>query len=201
MEYIFHYLCPVKTKDPRKETQIEQATLALVAESGLAGLTMAGIAKKAGIGMGTLYVYFKSKEELVSALYTKLKGANIGRILAVDPEGLPYPVLLRRVWVNYIQDRLQYGAEHFFIDQCTNSPYLDATAQKVSAQTYAAFHALLDLGKKQLLVKDLDNELLTAHLVGSVNELAALLLRQGRKKPTGAFIEKGFALAWDSIKR
>ena len=49
-EYLFNfiYLCAVRVKDDNKRTQIHQATLKLVSEVGLSGISMAAIAKEAG---------------------------------------------------------------------------------------------------------------------------------------------------------
>ena len=57
----------MKPKDEDKQQAIADATFALVAQVGLSGLTMAAIAREAGIATGTLYVYYKSKEELLNA--------------------------------------------------------------------------------------------------------------------------------------
>jgi len=190
----------VKPKDPKKEKMIADAAVKLVARNGLAGLTMAAIAKATGLGMGTVYTYFKSKEELVNHVYRTIKVENTNRILAVVKDQEPFAVLLRKVWISYIQNRILFYEEHFFIDQCTNSHFLDAASRKTEKETYGAFHRVLQLGKDQLLVKEIDDALLTAHLMGSVNEIANLVRQQGRKLDAG-LIDTGFALAWDSIKR
>lgn len=49
-------------------TQIFNATEQLMAEGGLQSLSMQKIAKKANISAGTIYLYFKNKEELLSKL-------------------------------------------------------------------------------------------------------------------------------------
>lgn len=48
--------------------QIFNATEDLMAEGGLQNLSMQKIAKKANISAGTIYLYFKNKEELLSKL-------------------------------------------------------------------------------------------------------------------------------------
>lgn len=47
-----------------KKELIMNAAMSLVKTNGITGLTVASIAKKAGIGKGTIYEYFKSKEEI-----------------------------------------------------------------------------------------------------------------------------------------
>eukprot|EP01030_Chromulinospumella_sphaerica_P026789 gene26789-27011_t len=55
----------MKPKDDEKQRAIAQATFDLVAQTGLSGLTMAEIARAAGIATSTLYVYYPSKDELI----------------------------------------------------------------------------------------------------------------------------------------
>jgi AcrR family transcriptional regulator len=49
---------------------IADATLALLAEEGWAGLTMSGVAHRAGVSTATLYRRFSSKDDLVCAAVT-----------------------------------------------------------------------------------------------------------------------------------
>jgi AcrR family transcriptional regulator len=46
---------------------LHQAVVKVLAEQGLAGLTMERVAKEAGIAKGTLYLYFQDKEELLQS--------------------------------------------------------------------------------------------------------------------------------------
>ncbi|MBS1565823.1 MAG: helix-turn-helix transcriptional regulator, partial [Bacteroidetes bacterium] len=55
----------MKPKDDTKIEQIFAATLRLVEEIGVAGITMRQIAREAGMATGTLYIYFKDKESLI----------------------------------------------------------------------------------------------------------------------------------------
>ncbi len=44
---------------------IHKAVMEVISEEGLQGITMGLVAKKAGVAKGTLYLYFKDKEDLV----------------------------------------------------------------------------------------------------------------------------------------
>jgi len=61
-----------------RENQIIEAAAQVFAKKGFSGTVMAEIATCAGIGKGTIYEYFKSKEELFFAVfewYMKESGA------------------------------------------------------------------------------------------------------------------------------
>jgi AcrR family transcriptional regulator len=58
-----------RPRDPAADHALLGATLALLEEDGYAGLTMAGVAKRAGVAATTLYRRWSSKEDLVAAAF------------------------------------------------------------------------------------------------------------------------------------
>ena len=56
-----------------KREAIMQAALELFVERGFYGTAVPEIADRAGVGAGTIYRYFESKEALVNALYREQK--------------------------------------------------------------------------------------------------------------------------------
>jgi len=138
----------VKLKDPDKIQLIYSATLKLVKENGLPGLNMAAIGKEAKLGMGTMYVYFKSKEELINSLFKRLKSLNTNRIYSVIKPNAPFKVSMKDLFDNYIKNRIDYFEEHFFVEQCSNSHYLDAESKVLDDAAYVGVFDLLDKGKR-----------------------------------------------------
>lgn len=200
MEYLFYYLCRMKPKDPEKEQIIYETTLQLVRQNGLTGLTMAELSKVAKLGMGTIYVYFKSKEELINSLFKRLKRLNTSRIYASLDEKAPFAICLQQLYENYLRNRVRFYEEHFFIEQCVHSHFLDQEAVQLDLSAYQSLHELLNRGKTELLVKNIQNELLIAHLMGSANEIANLALKSGQEL-SQTWIDQAFVLCWDSIRR
>jgi len=66
----------------QKRRDIALASKAIILQKGIHNLTISAIAKEAGIGKGTFYEYFKSKEELLFELVEILMQAHNGRIEA-----------------------------------------------------------------------------------------------------------------------
>jgi AcrR family transcriptional regulator len=200
VEYLFHYLCCMKMKDPDKVSLIYGATLSLVRQNGLTGLTMAAIGKEAQMGMGTIYVYFKSKEELINSLFKRLKSLNTSRIYAPIAPHAPFMLNMRQLYESYLQNRIDFFEEHFFVEQCSNSHFLDEESRRLDAAAFEGVFALLERGKQEMIVKDLDNALLTAQMMGAANEIASMIMKNNQKLTPG-ILEQAFILGWDSIKR
>ena len=63
-----------------KKEQILYAALDVFAKQGLEKGKIADIAKQAGIGKGTVYEYFKSKDEIFKAIELMFIGESMGQI-------------------------------------------------------------------------------------------------------------------------
>ncbi len=190
----------MKLKDPDKIHIIYTATLKLVKNNGLSALNMAAIGKETKLGMGTMYGYFKSKEELINSLFKRLKGLNTNRIYSVIKPNAPFKLSMKDLFDNYIKNRVDYFEEHFFVEQCSNSHFLDSESKKLDDAAFVGVFELLDKGKKELLVKNIDNTIITAHMMGSANELVTMCMKHNIKI-NKAFLNQAFSLCWDSIKR
>ena len=71
-----------------RENQIKEAALRLFSEKGFYGTTITQIAEAAGLGKGTIYWYWKSKEELAFSLVEDMLSAFLELIEAArDEEG------------------------------------------------------------------------------------------------------------------
>ncbi|MEM7184628.1 MAG: helix-turn-helix domain-containing protein, partial [Spirochaetota bacterium] len=62
-------MSPLLEKQNQKISNILEATLQVMDEFGFEGSSMALIAEKSNVAAGTIYRYFKNKEDLLNALY------------------------------------------------------------------------------------------------------------------------------------
>ncbi|WNG24026.1 TetR/AcrR family transcriptional regulator [Cystobacter fuscus] len=108
---------------PEKEEAILQAMLALVAEHGFHGTSTDMIASRAGVGAGTIYRYFATKDELVLHVYDRLKTLGAELVFRGDAPGQPLRERLHRVWRNTARSKLDNRDACFFLSQFYNSPY------------------------------------------------------------------------------
>lgn len=189
----------MKPKDEEKLEAIAQATFALVEKVGLSGLTMADIARRAGVATGTLYVYYSSKEDLIRDLYRKSKTAAAGRLLAGYDEGAPFRSRARMLWRNSMKERLDRYPEGVFHQQYLNSPWSSDSDRELSSNLMKQWLDFLDEGKAQEILKRAPSSLMTALFQGSIRETAELL-RRGVLRLDEETLDAAFALCWDAVK-
>ena len=158
----------MKPRDPQKIERIHKATLTLVSEIGLAGLTMSKIGKKAKLGMGTIYTYFESKEEIINSLYQALKKIHSKELFGDIDASQSFIEKFRTLFNAFFKYRYYSQAENFFIDQCKSSPALSYYSRELEDNTFAKAKDLINEGKAQGIVKDVENDLLLGYMTGGV---------------------------------
>lgn len=196
---MFGYHAAVKPKDDEKLRAIAKATFTLVEQTGLSGLTMAAIAREAGLATGTLYVYFKSKEDLMVALYEQAKTETAASLMQGDDASLPFRSRFQRMWLNWLDHRLTHYAQVVFLEQYYNSPWFSEESRNLSARLIKGCVDLIETARAQQILKDVPTPLLINSFGGSVRETANML-RSGTLTRTDAHLAMAFGLCWDGLK-
>ncbi|MDE6606753.1 MAG: TetR/AcrR family transcriptional regulator, partial [Lachnospiraceae bacterium] len=83
---------PERCREIREETRakILHDAMLYFAKNGFAGTKISDLAKSIGIGQGTLYLYFKSKEDLFHEIYSMIdSGKEVQKLKLLA--GLPLP--------------------------------------------------------------------------------------------------------------
>ena len=69
-------------RDPEKPQQIIEAAIRVFARSGYYNSRVSDIAREAGIASGTIYLYFKTKDEILVTLFREKMAAFVGQLRA-----------------------------------------------------------------------------------------------------------------------
>ena len=196
---MFAYDAPVKPKDDDKLRAIATATFTLVEQTGLSGLTMAAIAREAGLATGTLYVYFKSKEELLVALYEQAKTETAASLMHGDDPIVPFRSRFQHLWTNWLEHRLTHYAQVVFMEQYYNSPWFSDVSRDLSTRLFKDWVDLFETAKAQQILKNVPTPLLLNSFGGSVRETSNML-RSGTLTRNEAHLAMAFGVCWDGIK-
>ena len=189
----------MKPRDENKINEIYKATLNLVKANGLAGITMQMVAKEAGIATGTLYIYFKNKEALINTLFDVCIRSSASTFFSnYDPEQ-PFKIGFHTIWLNIVQRRVAHFNESIFIEQCFHSPFIDEESKIRLRKMFEPLLHLIERGKKEHLIKNIDTIWLLGFMIGTINEIAKRTMYYSIKL-TNDILEANFRLCWDGIK-
>ncbi len=87
---------------------IYEAVSSLVEQHGASGLTMDGLAQKAGMATGTLYNYFRNKEDVLHFFHLRLVEPYHRAIESITTAALPAPQKLRQVFHAVLEQAVKY---------------------------------------------------------------------------------------------
>src|SRR3984957_11428111 len=97
-------------EDNSKRRQIIEGARQVFMAQGFDAASMGEIARVAGVSKGTLYVYFKSKEELFEAVVGRQCRAQAEQIFNLDPEDHDVDGVLTRLGVAFVEFLCRPGA-------------------------------------------------------------------------------------------
>lgn len=126
-----------------KREAILEAALDLFVERGFYGTAVPEIAERAGVGAGTIYRYFESKEALVNAIYQQEKM----RWGAVVVENFPTNVATRELFRILFDRMAKFTVAHpksfVFMELHHHAAYLDAQSRAIEERMLAMFSSVV----------------------------------------------------------
>ncbi len=189
----------MKPKDAKKVSLIYEATLRIVREAGLSGITMGNIAKQAGLATGTVYIYFKNKVDLINSLYTECRKLSAGVYFKGYQDNESFQTGFRKIFFNILKHRMEHFNEAVFLQQCYHSTFISDASKEASRKFMEPLYHLVERGKKEQLIKEMDTKLLLIFMVSCINELVKHY-HYSRRKPKPQLREQMFLLCWDGMK-
>lgn len=169
-----------------KRDQILEAALELFIENGFNKTPTSAISKAAGVATGTLFHHFKTKEDLISALYFEIKMELVSQIESAleqsdvpSPEGITNPDELKQffnvTWTTLISWLLQNPNEFLFTAQFGESAYISSSTREKVDEAFAGWKVLFSKGQEMgvfsNLPVDLFQKLYATHLFTAANFL------------------------------
>ena len=86
-----------------KELEILQAATRVLAAGGFDALTLDQVAKETGVAKGTLFLYYRNKEELVLAVFSAMAGSLARTLASVAASGLPPEQILHKTVLTLLE--------------------------------------------------------------------------------------------------
>lgn len=189
-----------KPKDEHKLAAIHDQTMKLVNKTGFAALKMADVAQAAGIATGTLYVYYKSKEALINAVYLSTKLEMIQVMLDNTHANPDYFLTFKNMWMAYMQYCIQNPEKMLFVEQFIYSGLISNEVVTQTEEKLVPLNQFLTYGQQKGFIKRLDIELIKAQMQGSITETIKYLTKQ-QQTLTAVQLNDCFAMTWDALRR
>lgn len=161
-------------RDAVQEALIEAAG-DLVSESGIAGLSMAAIASRAGVGRATLYRYFSDLEAILRAWHERHVGHHLAA-LAATRDGEPDPearlLALLESYVRVVRESARHGG-NALAGLLHRAPHMAGAERQVRAIIKAA---LADAATAGAIRKDVPSDELAEFVLAALGAAGDLSL-------------------------
>jgi AcrR family transcriptional regulator len=185
--------------DDAKAEAILKAALELFTERGFHGTPVPLVAEKAGVGAGTIYRWFESKEALVNALYQRWKTAIATRIVDDFPFDKPPREQFRSIWERMVDFAIKHPRELSFLELHNHRTYLDKQSRDIEEQIHAFGVQMVERAQAASSVKPLSAKLLIEMINGAFLGLFRAAV-EGRIKLDKATLMAAEQCCWEAIR-
>ena len=114
----------MRTKDQDKLQRIKEATVRLILREGIDGASVSKIAKEANVSPATIYIYYDSKEEMLSKVFKEYSRQSYQYLVQhIHPQmeaGELIEVIVRESYTYFVENEEIFS----FVEQCSRCPTL-----------------------------------------------------------------------------
>ncbi len=139
-----------------KRNAILDAATRVFAERGLSAAPTSEISRRAGVAEGTLFTYFKTKDDLVNALYREIKLELADAMMSDFPRKKGVRTRLRHVWDRYVNWGIANPKQRKVLAQLTVSEVLTKESTDAGSAPFVEFQAMIrDAIEQRIFQNDL----------------------------------------------
>jgi AcrR family transcriptional regulator len=183
-----------------KRNAILDAATRLFAERGLTAAPTSKISKLAGVAEGTLFTYFKTKDDLINALYREIKLELADAMMSDFPRKKNIRTKLRHVWDRYVNWGIANSRQRKVLAQLTVSEALTKESRDAGSAPFVEFQAMIrDAIEQRVFRNDLPVELISKSLAALVE--ATIDLTESNRAKAKQYRDSGFQMFWAGITK
>lgn len=184
-----------------KREKILEAALEMFVNNGFESSPTSKIAKQAGVATGTLFHYFKTKDELINELYLEVKTGLISAMKQNLLEAKTIRKNLEYIWLNYISWSLQNSAASKFFAMFGTSSYISEATRKEGYRRFTFVLDILNQGIEAEILKNISMELMTEVTFGLLSGSINYFSNHPTEFRDEVIKERAFSIYWDAVKR
>jgi AcrR family transcriptional regulator len=189
-----------RPKSEDKRNAILDAATHVFAARGLTAAPTSEISKQAGVAEGTLFTYFKTKDDLINALYREIKLEVADAMMSGFPRKKSVRTRLQHVWDSFVHWGVKNPKQRRVLAQLQVSGMLSKESIEAGSAPFVEMQsAIRDAMEQHILRADLPIELISKMLAASAEATMDLIV----SKPVMAneYRNGGFEIYWAGIAR
>src|ERR1700731_734532 len=189
-----------RPKSEDKRNAILDAATRLFADRGLTAAPTSEISKQAGVAEGTLFTYFKTKDDLINALYQEIKLELADAMMSDFPRKKNVRTRLRHVWDRYVKWGIANPNQRKVLAQLTVSEVLTKEARSAGSAPFVEFQIMIrDAIEQRVFRNDVPVELISKSLAALVE--ATIDLTVSNPSKSNKYRVSGFQMFWAGITK
>ena len=189
-----------RPKSEDKRNAILDAATRLFAERGLTAAPTSEISKQAGVAEGTLFTYFKTKDDLINALYREIKLELADAMMSDFPRKKNVRTKLRHVWDRYVNWGIANPRQRKVLAQLQVSEALTKESRDAGGAPFVEFQVMMrDAIEQRVFRNDLPVELISKSLAALVEATIDLTVPHPSK--ANKYRDSGFQMFWAGVTK
>ena len=182
-----------------KRQQVLDTTLELISELGFQATPISLITKKSNVAAGTIYHYFKNKEDLIDTLYFDIK-KEMG--IAIE-EGIHSTATLKdkffMIWKNLFNYYMKNPKKFEYLENYANSPFIHKEIKQITRRYYQNVINFFESGIQLGMFRNLPIDLLINLIFSNVSSFVRMIIME-EIEFSEALLGQVIQSSWDSVK-
>jgi AcrR family transcriptional regulator len=187
-----------RPKSEDKSNAILAAAIEVFADRGLSAATSA-ITSAAGVAEGTLFTYFKTKDDLVNAVYRSLKLDLADAMMSGFPRRASVRDRLRHVWDHFVEWGVRNPSQQAVLKQIQTWHGLTAESKAAGSAPFLEIETMTEDAVKQRIIQDLPRAFIAATLTAQAETTMEFMRREPKR--AAQYRDWGFEMLWAAIAR
>ena len=181
-----------------KQQKILDSALSLFVEFGFHGTPTSAIAKTAWVSNGILFHYFKTKEDLITGLYTSIKDDLMNFLNSKVSNNSTTEWTIRELLIFTVLWWLENKNRYHYIQQVHFSPHIYEIDGSIQEKYIKPYLDAVEKSKSENIIKNLPTYFILSILNGQMNALCEYFFTQ--ENYTIKDIENSIQLIWSALK-
>jgi len=187
-----------RPQSEEKRNAILSAATEVFAERGLGAPTSA-ISSAAGVAEGTLFTYFKTKDEMVNALYREIKLELADAMMSGFPRRASIRNRLQHVWDSYTDWGIANPMQQKVLQQMAVWSGLTEESKRAGTAPFLEIEKTAEAAVAQHAFQDLPLEFIAAAMSALADTTMEFMRRQPKR--ASRYQSTGFEMLWAAVRR